>query len=225
MKKHLLIVSCTPKSSSDNTILSKTVWLYKHNRRGQQVDVEFVTNNKKGLSEQYNKFLNDKEVVDTYHTVLFVHDDVELEDIRMVDKLIDSPYDVTGLAGAKTFDKNAVKLAWHLASSKQDYVGEVAHCYQDRIWTTVFGPTKSRSLTLDGLFLAVKPNILKQKGLTFDENFQFHFYDIAFCLRANERKVSCGVLPIRVIHHGIGDSMLTSEWQNANSLFREKYCL
>jgi len=50
-------------------------------------------------------------------TVLFVHDDVELEDNRLIDKLIASPYDVTGLAGAKTFNKKSLDLAWHLAAS------------------------------------------------------------------------------------------------------------
>lgn len=225
MKKDLLIVSCTPHGSSDSTILSKTVWSYKYNNKGKLVDVEFITNNTKGLSEQYNKFLKDKDVVDTYHTILFVHDDVELEDNRLVDKLLQSPYDVTGLAGAKSFNKNAPKLAWHLAAPREDYVGEVAHCDKEgRVRTTVFGPTKSRALTLDGLFFAVKPNILKEKGLEFDENFNFHFYDLAFSLRANQKKAKCGVLPIRVIHHGLGDSMLTEDWEQGNIKFRQNYC-
>lgn len=224
MKKDLLIVSCTPHKSSDSTILSKTVWSYKHNNKGHLVDVEFITNNTKGLSEQYNKFLKDKDIVDTYHTILFVHDDVELEDNRLVDKLLQSPYDVTGLAGAKSFNKAAPKLAWHLAAPREDFVGEVAHCNNDKIWTTVFGPTKSRALILDGLFFAVKPKVLKEKGLTFDEHFNFHFYDLAFCLKAHALRVSCGVLPIRAIHHGLGDSMLTEDWEQSNIKFRKAYC-
>ena len=220
----LLIVTCR-QAKTDKEFEQKPIFqsFKKQYEINSSIEPYIFKDNKRGLSECYNEILKEPKHLDK--TVLFVHDDVELEDNRMVNKLVNSPYDVTGLAGAKTFDKRAPKLAWHLASSKQDYVGEVAHCYQEKVWTTVFGPTNSRSLTLDGLFLAVKPNILNQKGLTFDEDFQFHFYDIAFCLRANQHKVSCGVLPIRAIHHGIGDSMLTSEWQNANSLFREKYCL
>jgi GT2 family glycosyltransferase len=122
------------------------------------------------------------------------------------------------------FNKDVPKLAWHLASPREQHVGEVAHCHEGKIWTTVFGPTKSRALTLDGLFLAVKPKVLREKGLEFDENFNFHFYDLAFCLRANQKRVTCGVLPIRVVHHGIGDSMLTEDWEQSNIKFRKAYC-
>jgi len=75
------------------------------------------------------------------------------------------------------------------------------------------------------LFLAVKPNVLKEKGLEFDEDFGFHFYDIAFCLRANKKRVTCGVLPIRVVHHGLGDSMYSEDWKLTNIKFKEKYCI
>lgn len=222
--KELLIVTCTQHDSLDTTPLSKTVWKHKHMLGSRFVDVEIFTKNKKGLSERYNEILRNEDIVNTYPTVLFVHDDVELEDIGLIDKLANSPYDVTGLAGAKMFNKDVPKLAWHLAAPREQHVGEVAHCHEGKIWTTVFGPTKSRALTLDGLFLAVKPKVLKDKGLEFDENFNFHFYDLAFCLRANQKKVTCGVLPIRVVHHGIGDSMLTEDWEQSNIEFRKAYC-
>jgi len=32
------------------------------------------------------------------------------------------------------------------------------------------------------------------------------------------------VLPIRVIHYGLGDSMLTTEWEEANVRFKQSYC-
>jgi len=74
------------------------------------------------------------------------------------------------------------------------------------------------------LFISCKVKDLVEKDLYFDEEFGFHFYDIAFCLRANEKKVTVGVLPINVVHHGLGDSMLTPEWEQANIKFKETYC-
>jgi hypothetical protein len=65
---------------------------------------------------------------------------------------------------------------------------------------------------------------LIEKDLYFDERFDFHFYDLAFCMKANEKQVACGVLPIRVVHSGLGDSMLTKEWEEANNKFKEFYC-
>jgi uncharacterized metal-binding protein len=220
----LLIVSCTQAKTEEEfqklpiyTSLKK-----QYEANSPNVDFHIFKDNKRGLSECYNEILRDP--TNLKKTVLFVHDDVELEDLFLYEKLINSPYSITGLAGARSFSKQSNKLAWHLASPKENHVGEVAHISEGRVWTTVFGNTKSRALTIDGLFIACKVKDLLEKGLTFDEEFNFHFYDIAFCLRANQKQVTCGVLPIRVIHHGLGDSMLTHSWEEANSRFKEQYC-
>jgi hypothetical protein len=220
----LLIVTCT-KAKTDKQFQQRPIFesLKKQYDVNSKVDFFVFTDNQRGLSECYNEILNNSEHQDK--VVLFVHDDVVLEDLFLYEKLTNSPYSITGLAGAKTFDKRANMLAWHLSAPKEDYVGEVTHVKSDStVWTTVFGPTTSRALILDGLFLSCKISDLKQKSLEFDDDFKFHFYDIAFCLKANEKKVSCGVLPIRAIHHGLGDSMLTPQWSEANIKFKEKYC-
>lgn len=219
----LLIVTCT-RAKTDKEFESRPIFKSFKKQYESNSDIEpyIFKNNTKGLSQCYNQIINDPQHVDK--TVLFVHDDVELEDIFLYEKLLSSPYSITGLAGAKSFNKKHSKLAWHLASNN-DMVGEVCHKTPDgQVFTTKFGPTASRALTLDGLFLSCRINDLIENKVTFDETFQFHFYDIAFCLRANMNKVSCGVLPIRVIHHGLGDSMLTSEWDKANEMFKKAYC-
>lgn len=219
----LLIVTCT-KTKTDTEFQTRPIFnsLKKQYDLNPNTEIYIFKDNKKGLSTCYNEILKNKE--HKGKTVLFVHDDVVLEDIFLYEKLTNSPYSITGLAGAKTFNKSANKLAWHLASTKDNFVGEVAHANNGRIWTTCFGPTNSRSLVLDGLFLSCKTDILNEKELYFDENFPFHFYDISFCLRANEKKVTCGVLPIRAIHSSLGDSMLTKEWEESNLIFKKLYC-
>lgn len=219
----LLIVICT-KSKTLEEFSQRPIYqsLQKQCENNSSIDFYLFKDNQKGLSVCYNEILsNNKHLNDT---VLFVHDDVVLEDLFLYEKLINSPYSITGLAGAKSFNKLVDKLAWHLAAQPHTYVGEVAHFKEDQVWTTKFGPTNSRALTLDGLFLSCKVQDLIEKELQFDEEFSFHFYDLAFCLRANDKKVTCGVLPIRVIHYGLGDSMLTPEWEEANIKFKEKYC-
>ena len=220
----LLIVACTQaKTEQDFQKLPIYPSLKKqYESNAPNVDFRIFKDNTRGLSECYNEVL--KDPANLNKTVLFVHDDVELEDLFLYEKLINSPYSITGLAGAKSFNKHADKLAWHISSPREDHVGEVAHISQNKIWTTVFGNTKSRALTIDGLFIACKVKDLVEKDLYFDENFNFHFYDIAFCLKANDKKATCGVLPIRVIHHGLGDSMLTGDWEETNKKFKEIYC-
>lgn len=220
----LLIVTCT-QAKTDKEFEQKPIFesFKKHYEANSNIEPFIFKDNKRGLSECYNEILSDEKHHDKI--VLFVHDDVVLEDLFLYEKLITSPYSITGLAGAKSFDKSSDKLAWHLSAPKHEYVGEVGHYNQGNVWTTVFGPTKSRALVIDGLFIACKVKDLKEKNLMFDTNFNFHFYDIAFCLKANEKRVSCGVLPIHVIHHGLGESMLTPEWEEANTKFKQTYCI
>lgn len=219
----LLIVICT-QAKTDEEFQKLPIYpslKKQYETNAPHIDFYVFKDNNRGLSVCYNEIL--REPKHSGKTVLFVHDDVILDDLFLYEKLTGSPYTITGLAGAKSFNKQSGKLAWHLSAPPSDYVGEVSHVNQEgKIWTSVFGPTNSRALVVDGLFISCKVN--EMNGLEFDENFNFHFYDIAFCLKANEKKVKCGVLPIHVIHHGLGDSMLSADWEATSIKFKETYC-
>lgn len=177
--------------------------------------------NKTGLPTIYNRFIseNNKD-----KRIIFVHDDVLIEDLFFEEKLdiAFEKYDIVGLAGSKKCDLSRPP-AWHLMSDKEDHVGEVTHSSNKMVWTTCFGPTSERALVLDGLFLAVNVKKLLDTDTKFDERFSFHHYDITFCLRANKSKLKMGVAPIRVTHFGLGDSMNTPEWHHSGSLFNHFY--
>lgn len=217
----LLIVIATEAASLEDFLKKPIAQSLKHHTAGNEVDYHLVTSNKEGLSTVYNRFLKDPANIDK--TILFVHDDVELNDILLAPKLLSSPFSVTGVAGATSFNKTVDKLAWHLATKREDMVGEAAHTQNGRIWTSVFGPTPSRALIIDGLFVSCKVKDLVEKDCYFDEEFDFHHYDMAFCLKANEKKVTVGVMPIYLVHHGLGDSMLTPEWEASNVKFKAKF--
>lgn len=220
----LLIVTCTKaRNTEEFTIRPLFQSLQKQCEINSNIDFHIFKDNQKGLPECYNEILKDPQHLNK--VVLFVHDDVILEDLFLYEKLVSSPYSITGLAGTKSFNKKVEKTAWHLCSeSKQDFVGEVAHIKEGKVWTTCFGPTSKSALIIDGLFIACKVQNLVEKDLYFIEDFQFHHYDMSFCLKAYEKKVSVGVQPIRVVHYGLGDSMLTPEWETSNQKFREIFC-
>jgi hypothetical protein len=177
--------------------------------------------NKIGLPKLYNSFLKEQY---SDKKIIFLHDDVLIEDLFLEEKLdiAFEKYDVVGLAGTKKCDLKKPP-AWHLMADRQDFVGEVAHSKDKTYWTTVFGPTDSRTLIIDGLFIAVSVKKLLETNTRFDENFDFHHYDITFCLNANKNKVKIGVYPIKVTHFGLGDSMNTQEWLNSAQKFQKLY--
>jgi hypothetical protein len=177
--------------------------------------------NKTSLTKVYNSFITQEN---SDKKIIFVHDDVLIEDVFLFEKLdvAFEKYDIVGLAGTKKCDITKPP-AWHLMSERQDHVGEVAHSKDKVYWTTVFGPTDSRALIIDGLFIAVSVKKLLDSNTRFDENFDFHHYDITFCLNANKNKLKIGVYPIKVTHFGLGDSMNTEEWMQSSLKFQKFY--
>ncbi len=215
------IITCT-KTKTAREFESRPIFksLEAYDKLGS-LDFHVERDCQMGLPAAYNKHINAEN---GNRILLFVHDDVELEDICLYDKLIASPYDVTGLAGAQEFNKQSPHLTWNNSAQPSSFRGEVAHTKDGQVWTTCFGKTNDRVLTLDGLFLAVNVNTMLEKDIRFDEAFKFHFYDISFSLRCYEKKVTLGVLPIRVVHHGLGDSMNSPEWFASQEIFKQNYC-
>jgi hypothetical protein len=218
--KKIRFVTATQTNKKD-FLANKPLGLFLE-KTGYLKNSTIIENNKDGLSKIYNKFLTE-EYKKEY--VIFLHDDVLIEDLFFEEKiqLAFEKYDIIGLAGAKNCDLSVEKCAWHLMTSPQNYVGEVAHSKNKKAWTTVFGSTDQRALLLDGLFIGVNVEMALSKNLKWDENFDFHHYDIAFCLNANTLKIKAGVFPLRVVHYGLGDSMLSESWENSNSKFKKIY--
>jgi hypothetical protein len=185
-------------------------------------DYYCIESNTEGLPKVYNSFINEKF---QDKCAIFIHDDVTIVDLYYQEKIMIAfeKYDIIGLAGTKKCDLSAKNLAWHTMTDRESMVGEVMHKKDDQIWTTCFGPTNSRALIIDGLFIGVKIRSLLEKEVKFDENFDFHHYDISFSLRANEKKLKTGVFPLSVIHTGLGDSMNTKEWVFSSNKFRNLY--
>ena len=48
-------------------------------------------------------------------------------------------------------------------------------------------------------------------------------YVIGAIQECNKNKISVGVLPIHVVHHGLGDSMMSSDWKQSNEIFKKEY--
>ena len=215
-------IVATPKSREDFEKKSQMAFFLDKMTTIKNTHYNIIFDNKEGLPKIYNQFLTD-EYKDK--KLIFVHDDVIIDDLFWEEKLTIAfeKYDIVGLAGSKKCNLASTVPAWHLMCNKEDMVGEVAHSKDKKSWTTVFGPTDSRALILDGLFISVNVGRLLETNTKFDENFTFHHYDISFCLRANQNRLKMGVYPIKVTHFGLGDSMRTPEWSESASKFKTLY--
>ena len=233
MKQVLLVTATKAKTLEEfkQRPLAQSLQLLTDSRYDDGLfDFEIVKDNTAGLPEVYNRYLIEKN---KDKIVLFCHDDLEIHDLFLVEKLNESPWDITGLAGSGQFqiqDKNL----WHICAPRESFSGSVTHPLamqegnqikvdNSRKLSTLFGPWPQRCLVLDGLFLAVNVEKALETGWKFDTDFNFHMYDISSCLLANELKLKMGTYPIFVLHHGLGNSFMTPEWEEANTKFKQKY--
>jgi hypothetical protein len=232
--KQVILVTATKCKTFDEFLkrpLAPSLSVLSDKRYSEvEFDFEIVKDNKTGLPEVYNQFINEKY---RNNILLFVHDDLEIHDLNLVEKLNDSPWDITGLAGASQFQIQEKNL-WHTCAPRETLSGTVTHPLAQQVGnqiqvdptrklSTLFGPWPQRCLILDGLFLAVDVEKALEANWRFDERHKFHHYDIASCLGANEKKLKMGTYPIFVVHHGLGSSFMTPEWEESNKIFKENW--
>lgn len=202
MKKYLFVIA-TPKTEEE----FRPLWnlhglnLYKEKENS---NVEVVYENKQGLSVVYNRYLNSNY---SGYRIVFIHDDLILEDQFIIEKLnkAHEKFNVVGLAGAKQF-RFKMPAMWHLMAELEDgenhLRGFVAHRMQDgRTITNFYGMGDQRVALIDGLFMSVDIDSILPTPARFDENYDFHFYDITFSLNCIMHNLSIGIPdPIFVTH-------------------------
>lgn len=184
-----------------------------------------ITNNTKGLSEVYNEII-DRHVkdgdLDGDDILLFIHDDLVIEDQYLSDKLEKAlnMFDVVGVAGAKSYHISHPNV-WHKCP-REHMVGVVNHNINDKYYSTYFGPSPSSALIIDGIFIAVKmKTFIENPTLRFHPAFTFHFYDLYFSVEAYSLKLKIGVYPISVCHHSAGNWNESKVWHDLEPVFEK----
>jgi len=213
------IVSCTQLADYKQTLLYKSLAkLEQTNKLTLISNTHFFTQNKLGLGEAYNKFLQDNP---DYDYILFVHDDMWIDDAGFIFKLEEShkKYDLIGLAGGLTPILKAPAL-WHIMCGGfqgGNLRGFAGHYLPDGTTSiTNFGPSPARVALIDGAFMSLNVKRAIEVGWKFNENYTFHHYDLSSCLDANKKKLKLGVVPILTYHNSPGLRDLNDKTFNEN---------
>ncbi|MBL8827353.1 MAG: hypothetical protein JNM18_10295 [Planctomycetaceae bacterium] len=215
--KDLFFVSCTMGNKEDTVLYRSLLKLGTDRYR-------FYEQNRTGLSTIYNQILNERAGRD--EVVVFVHDDVTIGDLFIQEKLTAAVgplgYAIVGLAGTSSFNLMLDKpVTMWLQPPQQALSGAVEHAAGEHAnhWSA-YGPTPRRCVVMDGLFLGV--DMLKIGGVRFDEQFEFHFYDLDFCLTAHRAGLALGTQNIYVNHQS-GGSYNSAAFAATQEKFRAKW--
>jgi hypothetical protein len=198
-KNRTLIVSATSKTDASDTLLHQS--LTEH-RLPANINTRFVTKNTAGLCEVYNRYITDKK----YDTVIFVHDDVQIDTVNFVEKVNNAltKYDVVGVAGGGVISTTLdTPILWHLMTKKDTQSGTVLHIdNKGHRYPSYFGDNPKSVSILDGVFLAINTKSILSKNITFDHNLKgFHHYDIKFCIDCKLAGLQLSTLGDVVIAH------------------------
>jgi hypothetical protein len=191
------------------------------------IELKLFANNSRGLPSVYNEAI--KECAENPATLVFAHDDLHILDYLWYSRVKEglSNFDIVGLAGNKrrvpkqpSWAFVDSKFTWDVRDNLSGIVGHGKGFPPSNL--SVFGPPRQKVKLLDGLLLAVESETLIKNNLFFDENFNFHFYDLDFCRQAEQKELSCGTWDLSLIHES-GGSFGSEGWRMAYQRYLEKW--
>lgn len=208
---------------SRSTALGRTLEFHKI----PQVELRLFAENSEGLPALYNQAI--AEAATDPAILMFVHDDVHLCDFYWIDRIVSAlrRFDIVGLVGNRrrvpnqpTWPHVDTKFTWDSPENLSGIVGYGTG--YPPISVSVYGEPLQEVKLLDGILLASVSSILLEKQLMFDEQFDFHFYDLDFCREAEIRNLTMGTCELTVVHES--NAMYgSSEWIAAYNRYLRKW--
>lgn len=179
--------------------------------------------NTRGLPEVYNGRIASS----TAEILVFMHDDVWLEDFYFTDRILEGlkAFDLLGIAGNARRQPRQSSWLHRPGTEALDLPhlrGAIAHGDGPMGKVGFFGPIVGPCELLDGVFLAARRQALVERGVRFDPRFAFHFYDLDFCRTARAKGLRLGTWPISMTHRSTGNPF-TPAWEQARDAYFAKW--
>ncbi|WP_277184780.1 glycosyltransferase [Caballeronia sp. BR00000012568055] len=224
--KPVRVVCGTRASDEDFFLKSATGISLVTHQYFNPFELRLFSKNSQGLSTIYNIAI--EEARESPAILVFVHDDVHFCDVQWSHQIAEAVrmFDIVGVAG------NARRVprqpSWlfideHFTGDEKRFLsGIVGNGKGFPYEISNFGPSRRACKLLDGLLLAVDSDRLIQSGVRFDEQFDFHFYDLDFCRQAELAHLTMGTWPLSVVHGSNGD-FRSPGWRHMLTRYREKY--
>ena len=196
---------------------------------GIDVELDIHYNNRSGLSATYNKAIDN---CTDFDFIAFVHDDIWINDVFFFSKVINSQFDVIGAVGGlfwcvpKDFPIYEKPLIWTTATCGRGASGFMNHDLKNGYFLpSSYGVAPKETMTLDGSIIIFTRKAI-QAGLRWDEQFNFHFYDMDICFSAHRLGLKVGTANILLTHESVGGSVVQPEFMASQRKFIEKwFCL
>jgi len=194
----------------------------------KRIHARVAFENRTSLSEIYNLSIDAPQAAEI---LVFIHDDVWLDDYFFADRIIAGlqNFDVLGIAGNRR--RLPRQPSWcftgqmsdkFIRDVRENLSGAVAHGTAPFGRVTNYGPVPAQCELLDGVLLAVRRDTLRSKGVRFDSRFDFHVYDLDFCRSARAAGLVLGTSAVALTHRS-QDAFGSADWQRNYEVYLEKW--
>lgn len=225
--ERLKVVSATRRTEADFWKSSALGGSLKIWRANKLLDIAIQFENTRGLPTVYNEALR---AALPGELILFVHDDIWLDDPQWIDKILVAMkrFDVVGVAGCRNRLRNQPAWCWSTFEQGQaswagiHHSGAMGHGIHAGGEVSYFGPSPAACELLDGAFIVVDAGRARASNVTFDEQFAFHYYDLDFCRSARSAGLSLGTWPISLTHQSTG-AFGSEAWQAGRVRYFKKW--
>jgi hypothetical protein len=178
-----------------------------------------------GLPELFNSRILSPDSPDI---LIFMHDDVWIDDFFLADHVIQGlrEFDIIGVAGNKRLLSSQPSWAFvddkFTPDSQNNLSGSVAHGDLPFGSVSHYGDVPADCELLDGVLLAAYKPKLTASATYFDTTFDFHFYDLDFCRTARSKGLRIGTWHISITHSSVG-SFGSQGWIEKRDAYRIKW--
>jgi hypothetical protein len=191
------------------------------------IDLKLFTNNSTGLPEIYNEVIHESR--NDPATLVFAHDDLFFLDYYWCKRIIEGleNFSVIGLAGniaraprQPTWWFKDEDFNWDEHENLSGVIGHGSEFPPNNI--SFYGAPRQQVKLLDGVLLAAHSNTLIENELFFDEQFDFHFYDLDFCRQAEAKDIDLGTWDI-AFSHGSKGNCGSNSWRIGYKKYLNKW--
>ncbi len=186
-----------------------------------QVRLHVTAQNRDSLALAYNAAIDQVAPEDI---LIFVHDDVSIDDWFFCQRLTDAlqRFDIIAVAGNTRRQPRQESWIINPDDRKHDMQFISGAIFHGKQTVHYFGPCPAAIKLLDGVFIACRAKTLQSSGVRFDPQFRFHFYDTDFSRSCEQAGLSMGTWPIALTHLSAG-KWQTPEWDEAFQAYLAKW--
>ena len=219
-----VIFVCATRAKPEEFAATSTGQSIARLRFSSPIKLALAAQNRMGLPAVYNKVIQEAF---RDHILVFIHDDVWIDDVFFVSHLLAGlrDFDVVGVAGNRRLLPEAP--AWAFKNDQMEWdKGHLSGvvCHGAKPWgaPSVYGPVPASVELFDGVLLAAWCSTLLDAGVRFDERFDFHFYDLDFSRSAKQAGLKLGTFATSITHVS-GGNFGSPSWRHGLVKYRQKW--